>query len=96
MTPEERTERAKLGAHISWANTADPTARTEKARSAFEASFEKKVDPDGILPPDERARRAKHALQAHYAAMRLKSATTRRKKAAAKAAKAAAAKNNAA
>lgn len=83
MTPEERRLRAKLGAHISWANTADPAERTAKARRAFEARFEKEADPDGVLPPEERARRAKHLRDAFYTRIQLKSAETRRKKKAA-------------
>jgi|GEM_PF-4642110 len=31
--------------------------------------FEREVDPDGSLPPDERARRAKAALSAHMRKM---------------------------
>lgn len=89
MTPEERTARAKLGAHTSWANTADPTARTEAGRRAAEMRFEKQADPDGVLTPQERARRAEHLRKAFYARMQLASATARRKKNAAKNAKAA-------
>jgi hypothetical protein len=85
VTPEERKLRAKLGAHVSWANTADPAGRTAKARRAFEERFEKEADPDGVLPPEERARRAKHLRDAFYTRIQLKSAETRRKKAAAKA-----------
>lgn len=89
MTPEERTARAKLGAHISWANTTDPTARTEAGRRAAGMRFEKQADPDGVLTPQERARRAGHLRAAFYARMQLASATARRKKNAAKNPKAA-------
>jgi hypothetical protein len=81
VTPEERKARAKLGAHISWANTTDPAARTAAARKAAEERFEKQADPDGILPPEERARRAAHLRKAFYARNQLKSATARRKNA---------------
>jgi hypothetical protein len=86
MTPEERKLRAKLGAHTSWANTTDPAARTAKARRAFEERFEKEADPDGVLPPEERARRAAHLRAAFFTRNQLKSAATRRKKAAERAA----------
>lgn len=86
MTPEERTARAKLGAHTSWANTTNPTARTAPAREAADRRFEKQVDPEGVLPPEERARRAKHARAAFYARIQLKSKQARAKRAAAKSA----------
>ena len=35
LSPAERQMRASLAAHVSWANTEDPTARTEQARRAF-------------------------------------------------------------
>lgn len=86
MNQEERTARARLGAHISWANTTNPSARTAAAREAADRRFEKQVDPDGVLPPEERARRAKHARAAFYARIQLKSAKARAKRAAAKSA----------
>lgn len=78
-----RKMRAELAAHVSWANTEDPEARTRPARDAFRAKFEAEVDPDGILEPAERARRAEHARQAHYKRMALKSAKARRERKAA-------------
>ncbi len=80
LSPAERQMRASLAAHVSWANTEDPTARTEQARRAFRERFEAEVDPDGILEPAERARRAEHARQAHYKRMALKSAKARRER----------------
>jgi hypothetical protein len=78
LTPAERTLRSQIAAHESWANTEDRTARTAKARKALDDKFERQVDPDGILPPAERAKRAEHARKAHYLRMALKSAATRR------------------
>lgn len=79
LSPTERTLRAKLAAHTRWA-TEDPVAGTEKARRAFRDSFENKVDPDGVLHPAERARRAEQARKAHYTRLALKSARARRAK----------------
>lgn len=65
--PESKPERvlkARAAAHVSWANTADPAARTEPARQAFLARFEREVDPGGLLPPEDRARRAEHLRKA--------------------------------
>jgi hypothetical protein len=55
----------RIAAEISWSRTADRGARTKPARQAFIKRFEREVDPDGILPSDERRRRAQHALRAH-------------------------------
>lgn len=64
---------AKIAAEISWARTQDRSARTRPAREAFLKRFEREVDPDGKLPPDERARRANHALRAHMLRLRKRS-----------------------
>ena len=83
LTTEERALRARAAAHQSWANTADPSARTEPGRRAALERFEREVDPDGTLPPEERARRAAHARKAYFARLALKSAQARRRKKAA-------------
>ncbi|MCZ7414273.1 hypothetical protein [Streptomyces sp. WMMC897] len=79
MTPTERQQRARLAAHTSWANTADPTSRTAKARAAHLSRFEREADPDGVLTPEERARRASHLKKAYYARLALQSAKARRR-----------------
>lgn len=68
---------ARAAAHVSWANTVDPTARTEPARAAFERRFGKQVDPDGKLSAQERGRRAAQARKAYFAALAAKSAKAR-------------------
>lgn len=79
LTPEQRSLRARLAAHSSWANTRDPAARTVPARMAALARFERQVDPNGALPEAERLRRAEHARKAYFAALALKSAEARRR-----------------
>jgi len=79
LSPEDRKIYSRVGAHTSWANTHDPVGRTARAREAFLKRFEEQVDPGGVLEPEERARRAKHALKAHMARLALKSAQARRK-----------------
>jgi hypothetical protein len=74
----ERRLRARAAAHASWANTADPAGRTAPGRKAFRDSFEREVDPDCVLDPAERARRAEHARKAYFAGLALKSAQARR------------------
>ena len=82
LSPSERSLRARLAAHTSWARTPDPSARTAPARSGFLERFEREVDPDGVLPEAERIRRAEHARRAHMQRMALRSAKARRLKAA--------------
>ncbi len=56
----------RIGA-LSWSRTYDRSARTRAAREKFLQRFEREVDPDGKLPPDERRRRAERAVSAHAA-----------------------------
>jgi hypothetical protein len=77
--PSERSLAARIASHTSWALTSDPPARTAPAREAFDRRFEREVDPDGTLPPSERARRAEHARKAYFARLALASAKARRK-----------------
>lgn len=81
MTPEQRQARARCGVHTSWANTADPTARTAKARATFLARFEKEareLHPDAS---EEHIRRvAEHLKKAYYARLQMQSAEARRAK----------------
>lgn len=79
ITPEQRRLRAQVAAHTLHAHVADPAAHTLPARTKFLERFEREVDPDGLLEPAERARRAEHARKAHFLRMALKSAQARRK-----------------
>jgi hypothetical protein len=72
-------QRGRIGAHVSWARTADRAARTEPGRKGFLARFEREVDPDGVLSEEERARRAEHARKAYMQKLALTSAARRRK-----------------
>jgi hypothetical protein len=76
----ERQLRAQLAAHASWANEADPTARTKPAREASFARFEREVDPEGTLSPTERRKRAEHLRKAHMLRMSLASTKARRER----------------
>lgn len=79
LSPAERRLRASIASNRRWAFTEDRPAATAPARAAFLRKFEDEVDPDGLLDPDERARRAEHARRAHFQALALKSARARRK-----------------
>ncbi len=81
VDPSERALRARIAAHSKWACTADTTAATAAARTAFLDRFEREIDPDGLLSPEDRARMAQHARKAYFSKLALKSARARRKKA---------------
>lgn len=68
---------ASVAANTRWAHEPDRTAATEAARRAFLDRFEREVDPDGVLPPDERAKRAANAKRAHFQRLAIKSAQAR-------------------
>ncbi|WP_408895895.1 hypothetical protein ACJ5H2_13340 [Nocardioides sp. R1-1] len=68
LSASQRSQRAKIAAAARWAK-ADGHAGTQAARDAFLARFEAEVDPDGVLPPQERARRAESAKRAYFQRM---------------------------
>jgi hypothetical protein len=78
ISPSDRSLRARIAAHARWAAEADRAAATEPGRRAFQDRFDRQVDPDGVLPPEERARRAAHARSAYFSSLALKSARSRR------------------
>ena len=79
-SPEQRSLHARLAAYSLHAKVADPSAHTAPARQAFLDRFEREVDPDGVLPPADRARRAESACKAHFTRMALRSAQARRRR----------------
>jgi len=68
--------RARLGAY-SLHSQRDGRETTAAGRAAFLNGFEKQVDPDNILPPAERARRAAYARKAYFARLSYLSAKAR-------------------
>jgi hypothetical protein len=70
-TNSERSQASRLGAHLSWANTTDRSARTAPARAAHDQKFLDDADGDPV--------RAAHLRKAHFARLALKSAQSRRK-----------------
>lgn len=81
LTPTERSLRASLAAHVMHARGG---TNTEPARKAFDRRFLDEVDPDRVLDPAERHRRAAHARKAHFKKLALKSARARSERAAAR------------
>ncbi len=79
MDPTERTLRARLGAHQSWANTTDRTARTEAARRAAESKFTKEARLKHPEATEAQIAAAAESLRkAHFTRMGLLSAQARR------------------
>jgi hypothetical protein len=70
--------RGRIAADMRWAREPDRTEATEPARDGFLRKFEREVDPEGVLDPVERARRASNLLRAHMTKLARKSAASRR------------------
>jgi hypothetical protein len=79
MTPVERSLRARIGAYSLHAQR-DARETTSAARAAFLSRFERDVDPDGVLAPDERARRAEAARKAYFTRLALASVRARNRR----------------
>ncbi len=78
MSEGERKLRAAAASNSYWSSCDDRAAHTAPGRKAFAEKFERQVDPDNKLTPEERARRAEHARKAYFAKLALKSAKARR------------------
>lgn len=74
LTPSQRSQRARIAAHSMHAQGKTSTG---PARKAFLSRFEREVDPDSVLSPEERARRAAHARKAHMTQLAYRSAKVR-------------------
>lgn len=68
LSAKERTQRARLAALTRWSRE-DPKPATEKARKGLDARFEREADPEGVLDPVERRRRAQAAKRAYFQRM---------------------------
>jgi hypothetical protein len=79
LTPQQRTRRARIAAHVSWANTADRAGRTQPATKSFLARFERQVDPLGVLPMEVRQQMALHARRAYMMQLAERSAKARKR-----------------
>jgi hypothetical protein len=76
----KRVLQARMAAHTLHAKVSDPAKHTQPARTVFLSRFEREVDPDGVLEPQERARRAEHAKKAYFLRLAQASSTARRRK----------------
>jgi hypothetical protein len=71
--------RGRIGG-LALASQQDPREYTAAARAAFLRTFEAEVDPSGVLPPAERARRALAARRLHFTRLSYLSAKSRRRR----------------
>lgn len=78
LTSDQRRLRAQIAANTRWSRE-DPTVNATRGQAGLLARFEREVDPDGALPPAERARRAEAARKAHMQRLALASSKARRK-----------------
>jgi hypothetical protein len=77
MNPADRMLRARIAAYAMHGRN-DARETTAKGRAAFLAKFEREADPEGVLPLDERRRRAEQLRKAHFTRLALASAKARR------------------
>ena len=78
LNPAQRSLQARMAAHSRWAKC-DPVQGTAAARAAFLERFDLEVDPRGVLPLEERRRRAAHARRAYFTRLALRSSQARAK-----------------
>jgi hypothetical protein len=76
LSPEQRRLRAQIAANTRWSRE-DPRVGTAQARAAWYRRFLDEVDPDRVLPPLERERRAQSALRAEMQRLALLSSKAR-------------------
>jgi hypothetical protein len=81
LTPAEQSHRARIAAHVRWANEPDRLAATAPGRRAAFEKLLDEVDPDRALSGAERLKRAKNAQQAQLARIRLAASKSRRRNA---------------
>jgi len=78
--PQRRRQIARLGAHVSWARTPIRAERMAPANEAREARWERLVDPDGAMSPEDRRKAAASARKAYYLELSRKGVEARRRK----------------
>lgn len=77
-TPNQtKVQAGRIGGYTTAARH-DSRTITARARETFLASFVDQVDPDRVLPEQERLRRAEAARRAHFTRLAMQSAAARR------------------
>ena len=82
IDPEMARIRATIAANTRWSRTSpsERTAATAAARAAAASRWERQVDPDGRLTPEDRTRMAANARAADLARLRLAAVQARKAK----------------
>jgi hypothetical protein len=79
-SPAERSLLARAAAATRWSREPDRRQATQAARDGRWQRYLDQVDPDGVLPEAERARRAELARQADMLRMSAAAAKSRRRR----------------
>jgi hypothetical protein len=81
-SPSQRRLKAELMANARWAAASKEQRHANAARARANSPadlgyWERQIDPDGKLGPEERTRRATYAKKSYFAALALKSLKAR-------------------
>jgi hypothetical protein len=73
LTPEQRSLRSSIASNERWGRTprSERVAAGERGQKGLQARFEREADPDGTMPPDERARQGNRLFRAYMSRMAL-------------------------
>jgi hypothetical protein len=74
---QDRTLIARIAAAERWGREPDRASATAPARAGLWARFEREADPERVLAPDERHRRAESLFKAHMMRMSRAAAAAR-------------------
>jgi hypothetical protein len=81
LTPQQRSLRASIAANTRWSRE-DPKVALAQVREGSRRKWLNEVDPDRVLPEQERNRRAEAAMRAHMQRLALLSSKARARTAA--------------
>ncbi len=75
LSSTQRSLRSSIAANIRWSKTptAERARQAERGQAGLLARFAAEVDPDGVLPADEREKLARNAYAAHMKRLALRS-----------------------
>lgn len=76
LTPEQRSMRARIAAHARWSKE-DPKPNADRGQAGLLLRFEREADPEGVLAPEERRRRAESRRREHMTRLAFQSSKAR-------------------
>jgi hypothetical protein len=79
-SPDDRVLIARIAAAERWGHEPDRVAATAPARAGLWSKFLREADPDGVLEPVERERRAEHLRRAQLLRASRAAAAARRRR----------------